>query len=102
MDGDPKPPERLWKYRVWDSVNNPISTDFARQMIVDGALYFATALQLNDPFELQWPTRLPTSEPELSEFVRELCRKRMPQVGPVQHQINFNHIRNQILQLVRN
>src|SRR5450755_409878 len=74
MPTSPDVPTKLWKYRTWDENN------FARDMIVDGQIYFAKAADLNDPFEMGWHEQYPKHPSEQRKLAKALIAARYPRM----------------------
>jgi hypothetical protein len=92
MNEDPKPPERLWKYREWN--------EYTRRMIVDGEVHYTLLEKLNDPFEISWCIRLPENEAELDKFSRELCANTFPEDRPAERLYHFTNMKQSIRDLI--
>lgn len=93
MQNDPQIPDRLWKYRKWDSDGH------TRRMITDGELFYAKTEQLNDPLEISWYIRLPIDEGELDLFSRELCAMTFPHDTPQERAAHFGTMKQSIRDL---
>ena len=88
-------PERLWKYRAWDTDHH------ARDMIVDGEIYFASKEQLNDPFEFRYRDKFPDAPAELERFAKELCALNYPYDSPQERRAHFRNLLAEIKHLAK-
>jgi len=91
MPGDPKPPDRLWKYRKW--------TDKAERMILHGELYFAKLDELNDPFDFYWLEQFPTELEEIDRYSKSLCCHFTPDDSAEQLRRNYDSFREQLIEI---
>jgi hypothetical protein len=65
-------PEVLYKYKPWGK--------FAQEMI-RGRIYFATAKELNDPFEYRYRMESPKDLPDALIMAREMTRMEWPHLA---------------------
>lgn len=81
----------LWKYRQWNS--------FTKAMLAEGEMYFATADQINDPFEFRWRERWPQKADEQDKFVREICALEYPNDTIPQRKQRYEYLKKEAAKL---